>query len=63
FWRLAAWVLLAMTIKRLNDLNLPALAAIGLFFPMVSILFVILLMALPGFDQTNEHGPPPFPKK
>jgi len=63
FWLMATWAILAMTIKRLHDLNVPAQFALGIFVPMLGMLFVLIMMILPGSRETNEHGPPPFPKK
>lgn len=63
FWLASAWAVLAMTIKRLNDMDKPRLWAVCLFIPMGSMLFILFMMIAPGSQKTNAHGPPPFPKK
>ncbi len=54
------WSILALTVKRLKDLNQPVGLAIILFFAPVNFLFLIFLMARQGHRDANEHGPPPF---
>ncbi len=58
----ATWSALAMTVKRLHDLDLPAILAICLLIPAISWIFLIVMMVLPSKQETNRHGPPPFPK-
>jgi uncharacterized membrane protein YhaH (DUF805 family) len=68
FWGLAflllsvvsLWATFALTVKRLHDLDLPALMALLLLVPTINAIFVIVLMVLPSSAKTNEHGPPPF---
>jgi len=68
FWGLAflllcaisLWVAFALTIKRLHDLDLPALLALLLLVPTINGIFVIVLMVLPSNPKTNKYGPPPF---
>ena len=54
------WSILALTIKRLHDLNLPAALSITVFIPAVTWLALAFLMLKPGHNDANEHGPPPF---
>ncbi len=63
FWLFCAFALLAMTIKRLHDVNLPPILAAALLVPMFSMILVVMMMALPGSQEHNEHGPPPFGKE
>lgn len=60
FWAFAAWGLLAMSVKRLHDLNLPGLLAVVLLVPAVALLGWLFLAFMPGSRETNQHGPPPF---
>jgi len=54
------WSILALSIKRLHDLDLPGILAVLLFVPMINWLFIIFMMARPGSPNTNVHGAPPF---
>lgn len=54
------WSILALTVKRLKDLNQPAGLVIILFVAPVNFLFLLFLMVKQGSPETNEHGPPPF---
>jgi len=47
---------LMLSIKRLHDLNLPALVVACLFFPVVSIVALLALLFWPGTDGPNDHG-------
>ncbi len=62
YWLLSLVAMLALTAKRLHDLNLSGRWLILLFLPMISMIFVVMMMVMPGSQQTNRHGPPPFPK-
>jgi uncharacterized membrane protein YhaH (DUF805 family) len=62
YWIASCWAILALTIKRIHDLGLRPIWAICLFVPMFAMLFVLYMMIKPGSQETNEHGPPPFPK-
>ena len=53
--------MVAMTVKRLNDLSVPPVLAVCLFIAPISLFFVIALMAIPSKQEINRHGPPPFP--
>ncbi|MCB1454758.1 MAG: DUF805 domain-containing protein [Nitratireductor sp.] len=57
----SAWSMLALGVKRLNDIDRPAWLAVFLFAPWINMIAVMLLMATPSFQGTNRHGPPPFP--
>lgn len=56
----ALWGVLALSIKRLNDIGWPLVAVLLLILPMV---FLLMLAILPGSQETSRHGPPPFPDK
>ncbi|MFZ1815587.1 MAG: DUF805 domain-containing protein [Rhizobiaceae bacterium] len=60
FIPVSVWSMLAMTAKRLNDINQPATLAVVLFVPGINGLAVLALMLLPSWPGTNRHGPPPF---
>ena len=60
FWLVCAWAMLAMTIKRLHDINQPSILAVGLLMPMLNMVLLIAMMAMPSYPESNEHGPPPF---
>lgn len=61
-WIASAWALLALAVKRLHDLGLPVVLGVVLLIPAISGIAWILLAALPSKQETNEHGPVPFPK-
>jgi uncharacterized membrane protein YhaH (DUF805 family) len=63
FCIIAIFVVLALSVKRLHDLDLSPTWVILLFVPAVSLLFVAYLMFANGSQETNAHGPPPFPIK
>jgi uncharacterized membrane protein YhaH (DUF805 family) len=68
FWGLAflalcaasLWSIVALTVKRLHDLGLPALMTLLLAMPTINVIFIIVLMFLRSDPATNQHGPPPF---
>jgi len=62
-WAVTAWVALALAVKRLHDLGLPGMLAICLLIPAISFIAFLLLAFLPSKQETNEHGPPPFPRR
>lgn len=57
----AFWSGLALSVKRLHDLSLPWPLVILQFIPPILWFFILFLMAMPSKQETNEHGPPPFP--
>lgn len=61
-WLATAWVGLALAVKRLHDLGLPGILAVCLLIPAISFIAFLLLAFLPSKQETNEHGPPPFPR-
>ncbi|MEO1745072.1 MAG: DUF805 domain-containing protein [Pseudomonadota bacterium] len=61
-WALAAWGLLAMAVKRLHDMDLPGVLAVLLIIPAIAFFTFLALAFMPGSRETNEHGPPPFPR-
>lgn len=54
------WSVLALSVKRLHDINLPAALVLMLFIPVLTFLVIVYLMARPSHPKANEHGPPPF---
>lgn len=61
-WIVSAYCLLAMTAKRLHDLDMPGMLTAITLLPGINSFFVIAMAVLPGSQNTNEHGPPPFPR-
>ncbi|QKV19420.1 DUF805 domain-containing protein [Oricola thermophila] len=61
-WLATAWVLLALSVKRLHDLGMPGILSICLLIPPITYIGFLLLAFLPSKQETNQHGPPPFPK-
>lgn len=59
----SVWSILALGVKRLHDLGWPIGLIILLFVPMVTVIFLLTLAIMPGSQETNSHGPPPFPIK
>lgn len=62
-WIASAWAAFALAVKRLHDIGLPGLLALALLVPAISIIAFLLLAFLPGSQETNEHGPPPFARR
>ncbi len=62
-WLASAWALFAMSIKRLHDIGYSGILAVCIFIPGISLLFLLAMMLIPGSQDTNEYGPPPFPKR
>ena len=61
-WIASAWAALALAVKRLHDLNLPGVLAVLLLVPAISFIAFLVLAFMPSSAETNEHGPPPFPR-
>ena len=61
-WGAMAWSLLALAVKRLHDIGLPGILAVLLVIPAISFFTFIVLAVWPSTQQTNRHGPPPFPR-
>ncbi|WP_421854395.1 DUF805 domain-containing protein [Oricola sp.] len=59
---LSAWASLAMAVKRLHDIGLPGPLAICLLIPAISLFAFLFLAVMPPSKETNQHGPPPFPR-
>lgn len=59
---LCTYCFAALSIKRLNDLSLPWYFVIALFVPTINYIFIGFMMFMSSKQETNEHGPPPFPK-
>lgn len=57
-----AWALLALAVKRLHDLDLPAILGVVLVLPGIGYFAWLFLALMPSKQVTNRHGPPPFPK-
>jgi len=54
------WSILALSIKRLHDLNMPVALVILIFVPMVTWIAVLFLMIKASHPEANEHGQVPF---
>lgn len=61
-WVISAWALLALTIKRLHDLSLPIALSIILLIPPFAYFAWLYLACAASKQETNKHGPVPFPK-
>ena len=59
----AMWGVLALSAKRLHDLGWSIGVIIFLFVPPVAMVFLLILAIMPGSQEDNPHGPPPFPNK
>ncbi len=55
----AFWSMLALSVKRLHDLDHPAMLVLLLFFPGINTFTVLYLMLRPSHPKENEHGPVP----
>ena len=51
---------LALTVKRLNDIDLPWPLAVLIFVPGVNVMLILFLALRESHPETNRHGPPPF---
>jgi len=56
----AAWSVIALSIKRLHDIGWPSQLIIGLFVPIANLVLMLILASRLGSPETNQHGPPPF---
>lgn len=54
------WSGIALSVKRLNDLNLPWPLAVFIFVPGINLLMILFLALRESYPETNRHGPPPF---
>ena len=54
------WSGIALSVKRLNDLNLPRPLAMLIFVPGVNVLMILFLAVRESHPETTRHGPPPF---
>lgn len=61
-WIVSAWVLVALAVKRLHDIGLPAILAALLLIQPISYIAFLVLAFWPSTQETNRHGPPPFPR-
>jgi uncharacterized membrane protein YhaH (DUF805 family) len=61
-WVVMAFSLLALAIKRLHDLSLPAILGVTLLIPGIAFFAWLFLAAAPSRQETNKHGPVPFPR-
>lgn len=50
------WSYLALTVKRLHDINKPGIISIALFIPVISIAAYIALCLFPGDPGPNQYG-------
>ncbi|MEM6463180.1 MAG: DUF805 domain-containing protein [Pseudomonadota bacterium] len=56
FFFLAVWMVMAMSIKRLHDINIPGAVSVCLFVPAVSIIALLVMCAWRGTDGANDYG-------
>lgn len=56
YFFVSVWMLVAMSIKRLHDINIPGAVAICLFVPAVSIIALLVLCAWRGTHGPNDYG-------
>jgi uncharacterized membrane protein YhaH (DUF805 family) len=64
FWALAFWAAvlisvwsnIALSVKRLHDLDKPGIIAATLFIPVISIAAFLLLCIFPGTPGPNRYG-------
>lgn len=62
-WIVSAWIGLALAVKRLHDIGLPAFLAVLLIIQPIAFFAFLVLAFWPSVQQTNQHGPPPFPRE
>lgn len=56
------WSLFALAVKRLHDLGVTGWLALIILFPTINWIFLLALAFVPSKQETNEWGPPPFPR-
>ena len=61
-WVVSAWIGLALAVKRLHDIGLPAVLAVLLIIQPIAFFAFLVLAFWPSLQATNQHGPPPFPR-
>jgi uncharacterized membrane protein YhaH (DUF805 family) len=49
---------LAVMVRRLHDTDRTGWWALAMFIPLVGVVTLIVLLALPGDDRPNQYGPP-----
>jgi len=54
------WSVLALSVKRMHDLDHPWVLIIVILLPAVAFLGMLYLMIRPGQPETNQYGPPPL---
>lgn len=59
-WVVSAWIMIALAVKRLHDIGLPAALAALLLVPAISWIGLLFLCFVPSSQEINDHGPPPF---
>ena len=52
----STWPTFALGAKRLHDMDRPAILAVALSIPVVSIIAFIALCAIPGTPGANQYG-------
>jgi uncharacterized membrane protein YhaH (DUF805 family) len=71
FWAMAFWAAVlisiwsnvALSVKRLHDLDKPGIIATTLFIPVISIIAFVLLCLFPGTPGPNRYGATTNPPK
>ncbi|MEX3011280.1 DUF805 domain-containing protein [Hoeflea sp. TYP-13] len=56
FSLVSVWMTIAMSVKRLHDMNIPGPVVLCLFVPAVSIIAFIVMCVWKGTDGPNDHG-------
>ena len=52
------WSNVALSVKRLHDIDRPGIIAVVLFIPVISIVAFIALCLIPGNPGPNQYGEP-----
>jgi uncharacterized membrane protein YhaH (DUF805 family) len=52
----SVWSLVALSVKRLHDLDQPGIVSLVLFIPVVSIIAFVALCIMPGNPGPNPYG-------
>ncbi|MEM9279564.1 MAG: DUF805 domain-containing protein [Pseudomonadota bacterium] len=59
---LTLWSVMALAVKRLHDLGMTGWLSVLILVPTLNWIFLVALALFPSTQETNEYGPPPFPK-
>ncbi|MCP4318384.1 MAG: DUF805 domain-containing protein [Hyphomicrobiales bacterium] len=50
------WIMVAMSVKRLHDMEIPGAVVLCLFVPVVSIIAFLVMCVWKGTDGPNDYG-------